>query len=62
MLVTNISGLHIPHHDYLSISPTAAPTNDIQTITFRRGGPTGVIVATQVITYVNGDVSTVQVN
>jgi hypothetical protein len=24
MLVTNTSGLHIPHHDYLSISPIAA--------------------------------------
>ena len=34
MLVTNTSGLHIPNHDYLSISPTAAPTNGTQTITF----------------------------
>lgn len=61
MLVQNTAGLYIPHHDYLSINPAAAPSSGTQTITFRNGGPTGVVVATQIITYVSGDVSSVEV-
>jgi hypothetical protein len=59
MLVQDIAGLYIPQHDYISISPTAAPTNGNQVVTYKSGGASGNTVATLTITYVSGDVSTV---
>ena len=54
-----IPGLEIPPHDYLSISPTAAPSTGTQTITYKEGGASGTTVATLTITYASGNVSTV---
>ena len=62
MLTQNTAGLYIPHHDYLSINPAAVVPGSPQTITFRKGGPTGVVVATQIINYdSNGNVTSVEV-
>jgi len=59
MLVQDIAGLYIPQHDYISISPSAAPTDGDQTITYKIGGASGTTVATLTVTYVGGNVSTV---
>lgn len=59
MLVQDIAGLYIPSHDYISISPTAAPSTGTQTITYKEGGASGTTVATLTITYASGNVSTV---
>jgi len=59
MLVQDIAGLYIPQHDYISISPSAAPTDGDQTITYKFGGASGSTVATLTVTYVAGNVSTV---
>jgi len=59
MLVQDIAGLYIPQHDYISISPSAAPSNGDQTITYKIGGASGSIVAVLTVTYVGGNVSTV---
>jgi hypothetical protein len=59
MLVQDIAGLYIPPHDYISISPTAAPSTGTQTITYKDGGASGTTVATLTITYASGNVSTV---
>lgn len=52
-------GLNLPAHDYISVSPPAAPTDGDQTITYRRGGVSGDVVATLTVTYVGGEVSEV---
>jgi len=59
MLVQDIAGLYIPQHDYISVSPTAAPTDGDQTITYKYGGASGKTVAILTVTYVGGNVSTV---
>ena len=59
MLVQDIAGLYIPQHDYISISPSAAPTDGDQTITYKIGGASGTTVATLTVTYVGDNVSTV---
>jgi len=59
MLVQDIAGLYIPQHDYISISPSAAPTDGDQTITYKIGGASGSTVAILTVTYVSGNVSTV---
>tara|TARA_B100002052_G_scaffold228597_1_gene211150 strand:- start:2203 stop:2391 length:189 start_codon:yes stop_codon:yes gene_type:complete len=59
MLVQDIAGLYIPPHDYISITPTAAPSTGTQTITYKEGGASGTTVATLTITYAGGNVSTV---
>lgn len=59
MLVQDIAGLYIPQHDYISISPSAAPSNGNQTITYKEGGASGATVAVLTISYVGGNVSTV---
>jgi len=41
MLVQDIAGLYIPQHDYISISPTAAPSTGDQAITYKLGGASG---------------------
>jgi hypothetical protein len=52
-------GLNLPAHDYISVSPAAAPTDSDQIITYRRGGASGDVVATLTVTYVGGEVSAV---
>ena len=59
MLVQNIAGLYIPQHDYVTISPPAAPANGDQIIVYKLGGAAGATVATLTVTYVSNDVSTV---
>tara|TARA_S200002703_G_scaffold150875_1_gene149656 strand:- start:210 stop:398 length:189 start_codon:yes stop_codon:yes gene_type:complete len=59
MLVQDIAGLYIPQHDYISISPSAAPSDGDQTITYKKGGASGSTVAVLTVTYVGGNVSTV---
>ena len=59
MLVQDIAGLYIPPHDYISISPTAAPSTGDQTITYKKGGASGTTVAVLTVTYDAGNVSTV---
>ena len=59
MLVQDIAGLYIPQHDYISTSPTAAPSTGTQTITYKQGGASGVTVAVLTVTYDAGNVSTV---
>ena len=52
-------GLNVPAHDYISLSPAAPPTDGDQTVTYRRGGAAGDIVATLTVTYSGGEVSAV---
>ena len=59
MLVQDISGLYIPTHDHITISPSTAPSTGTQTVTYKEGGASGTTVATVTITYVSGDVSSV---
>ena len=59
MLVQDIAGLYIPQHDYISISPTAAPSTGDQTITYKLGGASGTTVAVLTVTYDAANVSTV---
>jgi len=52
-------GLNIPAHDYIAFSPTAAPTDGSQTVTYKQGGPGGTTVATLTLVYSGGDVASV---
>lgn len=52
-------GLNLPAHDYISFSPAAAPTDGDQTVTYRRGGVSGTVVATLTLTYAGGELSAV---
>lgn len=52
-------GLNLPAHDYISFAPAAAPSDDDQVITYRKGGVSGTVVATLTLTYVAGEVSAV---
>lgn len=49
------SGLAVPKHDYISLTPPALPT----TIIFKTGGSGGTTVATLTLTYSGTDVATV---
>ena len=51
MLVQDISGLYIPSHDYISISPTTTPSTGDQVFTYKKGGASGTTVATVTVTY-----------
>jgi len=53
-----LHGLGIPAHDHITFNPPANPT----TITYRRGGASGVVVATMTLTYSGDDVATVAVS
>ena len=44
-------GFHLPEYDYLEFSPAAAPATGNQTITYKTGGSSGVVVATLTLTY-----------
>jgi hypothetical protein len=44
-------GFHLPEYDYLEFSPAAAPATGDQTITYKTGGSSGVVVATLTLTY-----------
>lgn len=52
-IVQNIGGLSIPPHDYVSISPSATPTDGTtpQVYTFKTGGASGNTVSTLSIIY-----------
>ena len=52
-------GLNLPAHDYIFFDPAATPSDGDQTITYRRGGATGQVVAVLTLTYVGGNISAV---
>jgi hypothetical protein len=54
-----VPGLDLPPHDYITISPSTAPSSGNQVITYKEGGSSGTTVATVTITYASGDVSTI---
>jgi hypothetical protein len=54
-----VPGLDLPPHDYITISPSTAPSSGNQVITYKEGGASGTTVATVTITYASGDVSTI---
>jgi len=58
-LVRDVGGLSIPPHDYVGITPPAAPTNGDQVLVHRIGGSSGTVVATLTLTYVSGSLSSV---
>ena len=58
-IVQDIGGLSIPPHDYVSITPPAAPPNEDQVLVYRIGGASGSVVATLTLTYVSGELSSV---
>lgn len=61
MIVRDISGIGIPPHNYVSISPAATPASGTQTITYRNGGASGNVVATLTLTYdANRDLTSVE--
>lgn len=49
-------GLSLPSHDYVGLSYTGS---DLTTVTFKRGGSGGTVVATLTLTYSGGLLSTV---
>ena len=52
-------GLNIPAHDYVALSPAAAPTDGSQTVTYKQGGSGGTTVATLTLVYSGGDLASV---
>lgn len=52
-LVQDIGGLSIPPHDYVSISPSATPSDGStpQVYSFKKGGASGATVCTLSIVY-----------
>tara|TARA_R100001443_G_scaffold102933_1_gene111204 strand:- start:12238 stop:12441 length:204 start_codon:yes stop_codon:yes gene_type:complete len=52
-VVQNVAGLYIPPHDYVSMTYVASGngTGEIETITYKEGGASGVVVATMTLTY-----------
>lgn len=54
-----VGGLSIPAHDYVGISPAAAPANSTQTITYKTGGSGGTTVATLTLTFSGGNLASV---
>jgi len=51
MLVQDIAGLYIPPHDYVAISPAETPASGDQTLTYRNGGASGIVVATLTLSF-----------
>ena len=51
----SIPGISIPAHDHVQLNPPAQPT----TITYRKGGPSGTVVATLTLTYSGADLASV---
>jgi uncharacterized RmlC-like cupin family protein len=53
MLVQDIAGLYIPQHDYVSLTYVAAGNGvgEIETITYKQGGASGITVAVVTLTY-----------
>jgi hypothetical protein len=58
-LVQDVGGFSIPPHDYVSITPPAAPSTGNQVIVYRIGGASGSVVATLTLTYTSGELSSV---
>jgi len=54
-----VTGFSVPKHDYISFSPTAAPSTGSQTITYKIGGSGGTTVATLTLAFVAGNISTI---
>lgn len=54
-LLTQIAG-PIPYHDHFAVTYIGS-TNNIETITYKVGGPTGTIVAVNTLTYVGNGVA-----
>jgi hypothetical protein len=52
-------GFHLPEYDYLIFDPATAPATGNQTITYKTGGASGVVVATLTLTYSSGDLLSV---
>lgn len=57
--VKTLAGLEIPAHDYVSISPGAAPANSTQTVTYKTGGASGTTVGILTLTYSSGELVSV---
>ena len=53
------AGLSIPKHDFIGISPSAAPSTGNQTITYKSGGAGGTTVATLTLAFVSGNIASV---
>jgi len=53
MLVKDIAGLYIPSHDYVSMTYVASGNGvgEIETVTYKEGGASGVTVATLTLGY-----------
>ena len=54
MLTKNIDGFYIPHHDHISLTYVTSGNNgagEIATTTFKKGGPSGTVVATLTFSY-----------
>ena len=58
-LVQDVGGLYIPPHDYVGITPPAAPSTGNQVVVHRIGGASGTVVATLTLTYTSGELSSV---
>jgi hypothetical protein len=53
MLNKNIAGLYIPNNDHVSLTYVASGNGagEIATTTFKKGGPSGTVVATLIFSY-----------
>jgi hypothetical protein len=52
-LVENTAGLHIPEHDYVSMTYVASGqgAGEVETITYKTGGASGTVVAVLTLAY-----------
>ena len=57
--IPTIEGLSVPQHDYIGISPSAAPSTGNQTVTYKTGGSGGTTVATLTLAFVGGNLASV---
>lgn len=51
--VRNVPGLNVPEHDFVALTYHGS-TNNVATVTYKRGGSGGATVATLTLTYVGG--------
>lgn len=51
--VRNIPGLNVPEHDAVVLTYHGS-TNNVATVTYKRGGTSGTTVCTLTLTYVGG--------
>tara|TARA_B100000902_G_scaffold394828_1_gene452006 strand:+ start:240 stop:443 length:204 start_codon:yes stop_codon:yes gene_type:complete len=52
-LVENTAGLFVPEHDYVSMTYVASGNGagEVETITYKRGGASGTVVAVLTLAY-----------